>query len=88
MASTARPWKVLWKHDTHNIKRDRAGRILGPVTMDFEDYVEARAAVNCHDEAKVALQHIRAMADDAYLIGHPEWAEIVAEVTAALAKMA
>lgn len=38
------------------------------------------------DLEKLAL-HIMAMADDSYLAGHPEWAEIVTEAASALAKV-
>ena len=31
-----------------------------------------------------ALEHLNAMADDAYFQGHPEWAEIVKQVQAAI----
>jgi len=33
----------------------------------------------CYDSAKSLAAHVLAMADDAYLVGHPEWLEIVAD---------
>jgi hypothetical protein len=39
-------------------------------------------AVNSYAALVSVAEHIRAMADDAYLVGHPEWNEIVKEVAA------
>ena len=58
MNATPRPWKVLWKYDTHKVKRDRDGRIIGPVTMDFDDYMHALTCVNTHERAKARLHSL------------------------------
>ena len=58
MNATPRPWKVLWKYDTHKVKRDRDGRIIGPVTMDFDDYLYALHCVNTHNKAIQALRSL------------------------------
>lgn len=47
-----KPWIIKWKHDTHKIKRDENGRIIGPVTVPFEDYYEAVQMVNDFHEIK------------------------------------
>ena len=40
------PWQHVYGHDTHNVKRDKAGRMLGPITMGLDDYDRACACVN------------------------------------------
>ena len=55
--ATPRPWKVLYGYDTHKVKRDRNGRIVGPVTLDFDDYMLALHAVNTHERAKAVLRN-------------------------------
>lgn len=60
MNATPRPWKVLWKYDTHKVKRDRDGRIIGPVTMDFDDYLHALHCVNTHERAITTLKRVEA----------------------------
>lgn len=65
--TTARPWKALWKYDTHKIKRDQDGRIIGPVTMDFDDYLYALQAVNAHEALVEALESALNLEQAAYL---------------------
>jgi len=43
---TPEPWQHVLGHDTHKVKRDSAGRMLGPVTMDLDDYDRACECVN------------------------------------------
>lgn len=43
-------------------------------------------ACNAHEGLMNLATHIVAMADDAYLIGHPEWGAIVEEAQALLAQ--
>jgi lipopolysaccharide biosynthesis regulator YciM len=43
---TTEPWQHILGHDTHKVKRDKAGRMLGPVTMDLDDYDRACECVN------------------------------------------
>jgi hypothetical protein len=43
---TPEPWQHIYQHDTHKVKRDRAGRMLGTVTMDLDDYDHALECVN------------------------------------------
>lgn len=43
---SAEPWQHLWKHDTHKVKRDRAGRMLDSITMNLDDYDRACECVN------------------------------------------
>lgn len=42
----AEPWRHLYKRDTHKVKRDKEGRILGQVTVPFYDYARACECVN------------------------------------------
>lgn len=51
---TPTPWRILFEHDTHKVRRDARGRILGPVSLPFEDYQHACDCVN---------QHTRLLAD-------------------------
>jgi hypothetical protein len=46
MSHSPEPWRHVWKHDTHKVKRDRTGHMLGPVTMDLDDYDRALDCVN------------------------------------------
>lgn len=46
MTHTPTPWQHVSGIDTHQVKRDRQGRMLGPVTMDLVDYDHACACVN------------------------------------------
>lgn len=41
-------------------------------------------SANYHERLVGLARHISAVADDAYLLGHPEWAEIAAEAEALL----
>jgi hypothetical protein len=43
---TPGPWQHVCGHDTHKVKRDASGRMLGPVTMDLDDYDRAMDCVN------------------------------------------
>ena len=62
MTHTPTPWKVVWKHDTHKVRRDKNGRIIDNVVVPFEDYQYAMHCVNSHEvlvEAlKLALQNM------------------------------
>lgn len=58
MTHTPTPWKVLWKHDTHKVRRDKQGRIIDNVIVPFEDYVHAMHCVNTHDALVEALQMV------------------------------
>jgi hypothetical protein len=57
--NTPTPWRIVWKHDTHKVKRDKEGRILGPVTVPFEDYCYALECVNERAEMMEALRMAR-----------------------------
>ena len=46
MSHTPEPWQHIWKHDTHKVKRDRTGRMLGDFAMDLDDYNRACECVN------------------------------------------
>jgi len=46
MTWSPEPWKHIWQHDTHRVQRDRRGRMLGPVTLELDDYDRAMACVN------------------------------------------
>jgi hypothetical protein len=59
--TTPLPWKILWKHDTHKIKRDQDGRILGNVIVPFEDYYMAVQLVNANQKVVQALKVARTM---------------------------
>ena len=83
MNATPRPWKVLYKYDTHKVKRDRDGHIIGPVTMDFDDYQHALTCVNTHDKAKA---FVRAIAGD-YPVNQADWNALQHEAKALLADM-
>ena len=59
MPHTATPWKHVYGHDTHKVKRDAAGRMLGPVTMDLDDYDHAIHCVNTHEALVEALEECK-----------------------------
>lgn len=68
---------------------DRLERQVSDLLQEREDADhEARCEVEClageRDRLREVARHVVAMADDAYLSGHPEWAEIVREARAAL----
>lgn len=46
MNHTPEPWQHVWHQDTHKVKRDRQGRMLGPVTLPLDDYDRALDCVN------------------------------------------
>ena len=57
-------WKILYGHDTHKVKRDRKGRILGDVVVPFEDYQRAVECVNACAGLDVAnLAKLREVAE-------------------------
>ncbi len=51
-----------------------------------EASADARLIATAPDGHKLA-EHVDAMANDAYLVGHPEWEEIVNEARALIAKV-
>ncbi len=55
-----------------------------PATIELFDDVrpDIVQAVNSYEAMRALANHIIAMADDAYLTGHPEWLEIVEEALA------
>lgn len=57
---TPTPWRILFEHDTHKVKRDARGRILGPVSLPFEDYQHACDCVNQHARLLAEREKLRA----------------------------
>lgn len=83
---TAEPWKHVYGHDTHKVKRDKNGAMLGPVTMSLDDYDRAIACVNACAGAKdpeglveFAKAVLRQMESD------PEWSSDTLDGIAAFA---
>jgi hypothetical protein len=93
---TPGPWKVDEEIDFVDgcIAIVDAGSVIAHVEYwphEEDDELMEQGKANAQAIAAVpdmieALQHIMAMHDDAYLIGHPEWHEIVKESGAALEK--
>jgi len=61
-------------------------RIAYLVDHRISNHADARLITTALDGHKLA-EHIDAMANDAYLTGHPEWREIVDEARALIAKV-
>ena len=89
MHHTPGPW-----HTQHN--DERAGELViadenmywvASVMNDGEDEEEQRANAHLIAASPMLLavvQHVLAMADDAYFMGHPEWASIVEQARSAI----
>ena len=82
---TKGPWHVGYDNGEVFIHNDHATREA--ICRLDTGSVEADAALiaACPDMFAV-LKHVLAMHDDAYLVGHPEWREIVTEARAAISK--
>lgn len=67
--------------------RDDVGRILADVYGESRETRKANARLMAAAPDGYALaEHIEAMANEAYLVGHPEWEAIVSEAKAFLGK--
>lgn len=58
MNHTPTPWKIVYQHDTHKVKRDTMGRMLGDVVLPLEDYQYAVECVNAHAALVDALANV------------------------------
>ena len=59
----APPWRHVWKHDTHRVRRDREGHIIDNVVVPFDDYARACTAVNAMagvEDPAAVMCHVRA----------------------------
>ena len=91
MSHTPGPWTIREYPDKIEIVADfpsdgkcLAGEILVATVEDI--WPENAPLVAAAPEAYALAKHIETMADDAYLIGHPEWIEIADEALAFIAK--
>lgn len=67
--------------------RDDVGRILADVYGESKETRKANACLMAAAPDGYALaEHIEAIANDAYLIGHPKWEAIVSEAKAFVRK--
>lgn len=64
MKHTPAPWKHVLGQDTHKVARDIRGRMLGPVTMDMDDYDHAIDCVNSHDALVARIAELEAALRD------------------------
>src|SRR3990172_6515084 len=82
---------TMWVARGEHVSRIGSDRTICMVTGDGttteEDIANAALivrAVNSFEAMREALNHVIAMSDDAYLVGHPEWDAIVNDARAAL----
>ena len=81
---TPGPWRI--PAGSSPLEIVGVGRIVANAAPAVNGHANARLISTAPDGHNLA-EHITAMADDAYLVGHPEWQEIVDEARALIAKV-
>ncbi len=77
---TVQDWEIIADHLAGSLYRIA---LVGYGVRESEGRANARLVAAAPELLDLA-EHVNAMADDAYLSGHPEWQEIVREARALL----